>query len=93
MRYGSQDPNSTPVMSYQQIAAKLGKPLMSVYNIIKQFKQRGEYIDLRENFNCGKATYKHNDFALDGRLLQKLRDFLLARNMPGAVWETMTNQE
>ena len=66
---------------------------MSVYNIIKQFKHRGEYIDLRENFNCGKATYKHNDFALDGKLLQKLREFLLARNSPGAAWEMMSNKE
>ena len=59
---------------------------MSVYNIIKQFKQRGEYIDLRENFNCGKATYKANDFVLDGRLLSKLKDFLTARNVPGGAW-------
>jgi hypothetical protein len=48
---------------------------------------------MRENFNCGKGTYKSNDFNVDGRLLHKLKDFLTARNSPGGQWEFLTNEE
>ena len=48
---------------------------------------------MRENFNCGKQTYKSNDFVLEGRLLAKLKEFLTNRNVPGGAWEGMANQE
>jgi hypothetical protein len=96
------DTSGTPVRSLTSIAKEINKPLMTIHNSIERYKKcGGDYIDKREVFNCGRANIAifdtnrqlMNDFDSEDTVVNKVKAFLLKRNMPDGPWYQMPNEE